>query len=223
MSPLLCSSPQRISNPRRAFTLVELIVTISIIALLSSTLLPTFARVQELANKMSCASNIRQINLGIMQYAQDYDDYLPPYYNASNIWLPARLSPYVKSQRVWKCPTSIWEADVWDGTDSDWSVSYGISAHLSGYSSALPLSSITKSAETVLMCENNYNMAGSSVVAPFLPNMGRPYPRHKGTLNVGFVDGHVKSFSLESLQKGELVEDGHSLLGYDASVLWNTF
>ncbi|RYX83391.1 prepilin-type N-terminal cleavage/methylation domain-containing protein [bacterium] len=222
MSLLICQSVNRQSR-QKAFSLLELLVVISIIAMLSSTLLPVFERVRGVANKISCAGNVRQINMGIMQYAQDYDDYLPPYNNAYNVWLPARLAPYVNSQNIWKCPSSTWEIDTWDGTPADWTVSYGISAHLSGEGTAVALSSITKSAETVLLCENNFGTSGSAVVAPYAPNMGRPYPRHKDALNVGFVDGHVKSFGLESLQKTAYSEDGNNLYGFDTSVLWNRF
>ena len=59
------------------FTLIELLVVIAIIAILASILFPVFARARSQARKTVCLSNMKQIGLSLMMYAQDYDETYP--------------------------------------------------------------------------------------------------------------------------------------------------
>jgi prepilin-type N-terminal cleavage/methylation domain-containing protein/prepilin-type processing-associated H-X9-DG protein len=62
---------------RRAFTLVELLIVIAIIALLVSILLPTLSRARRLAKRTVCASNLRSVNLAVMLYTDAHRDAYP--------------------------------------------------------------------------------------------------------------------------------------------------
>ncbi len=65
------------SHHVRAFTLVELLVVISIIALLIALLMPALRRARMAAHQVVCASNLHQIHVASVAYAMDHDGYFP--------------------------------------------------------------------------------------------------------------------------------------------------
>lgn len=71
---------------RRAFTLVELLVVIGIIATLIAMLLPALNKARQQANNISCMSKLRQIGLAIQQYVASSQGYLP--YGSCPYWAP---------------------------------------------------------------------------------------------------------------------------------------
>jgi prepilin-type N-terminal cleavage/methylation domain-containing protein len=64
-------------KPGRGFTLVELLLVITIIAILVALLLPVLSSAKARAKRTTCLNNLKQINLGVHMYAGEYDDTLP--------------------------------------------------------------------------------------------------------------------------------------------------
>src|SRR5256885_2233333 len=62
---------------RKAFTLVELLVVIGIIAILIGILLPTLAAARRAANNVACLSNVRQMAMAALLFAHEHKGYLP--------------------------------------------------------------------------------------------------------------------------------------------------
>ncbi|MBB6051267.1 DUF1559 domain-containing protein [Armatimonas rosea] len=111
-------------SSRSAFTLIELLVVIAIIAILAAILFPVFAQAREKARQASCLSNVKQLGLGAMMYAQDYDEILPetgwqgpctppgeaPQTATDNFFsgvyaFPLAVMPYQKNYGILVCPS----------------------------------------------------------------------------------------------------------------------
>ncbi len=107
---------RRNERPAKAFTLIELLVVIAIIVILAAILFPVFGRARENARRSSCQSNLKQIGLGMMQYAQDFDEISVPTQFGPNNWYSDKgnnykwmdaIFPYVKSEQIFDCPSAI--------------------------------------------------------------------------------------------------------------------
>ena len=182
---------------RKGFTLIELLVVIAIIAILAAILFPVFARAREKARQTSCASNLKQLMLGALMYAQDYDETCTmfadgtSYENDTYRWQYA-LQPYIKNTQILDCPS----ADAtYNGTPLDSSIAYGIAySDLASYSYGVKLADVKNPSDVVYFgdCESDWLDTGD--------NGDRTLYRHNEMANIAFVDGHVKAMSQGALE-----------------------
>ena len=196
---------------KSAFTLIELLVVIAIIAILAAILFPVFARARENARRSSCTSNLKQIGLGILQYAQDYDEKFPALRNNSgaagapngdgNGGIFVAIQPYLKSTQIMQCPSEPTAQDsnpASNGyTDYTYNVALGYDFNIYPGSRGLSIAALTQSSLTVEVCDYSSGAADSwpgdatnNGLANFPINVAT---RHLDTQNFLFCDGHVKS------------------------------
>jgi prepilin-type N-terminal cleavage/methylation domain-containing protein/prepilin-type processing-associated H-X9-DG protein len=124
-------------NRSQGFTLIELLVVIAIIAILAAILFPVFAQAKLAAKATSDLSNIKQINLALLMYTNDYDDmytYATPFtwsgapsWGSSSLGWTYNLQPYSKSLALFRSPldsSSVVASPSWEGV----AVSYGLNS-----------------------------------------------------------------------------------------------
>ena len=75
---------------KRAFSLIELLVLIAIIGILAALLLPVLSSAKAQSKRATCTNNLRQINLGIRIYSDDFNDRSPGLTNGAPIWFQYR-------------------------------------------------------------------------------------------------------------------------------------
>src|SRR5688572_3547199 len=100
-------------NRRAAFTLVELLVVIGIIAILISMLMPVLGKAKDQADRVNCQSKLRQLVTAVRLYAHDYKDWIPQTYGITDPPGPETIpvttgwlwkSKLMRDKRIWICP-----------------------------------------------------------------------------------------------------------------------
>ena len=181
---------------RSAFTLIEMLVVIAIIALLAAILFPVFATAREKGRSASCTSNLKQLGLGMLQYAQDYDEILPwdySYYGTptdAHYWAEV-IYPYVRDNDVYICPSTqgLGGFNALSYSTVYYDSSYGLNYNAFQVGIGLPLSAIPKGDALIMLCDATAPSGQSAAQVTYYTNFA---PRHLNGSNFAFCDGHAK-------------------------------
>jgi prepilin-type N-terminal cleavage/methylation domain-containing protein/prepilin-type processing-associated H-X9-DG protein len=174
---------------RDAFTLVELLVVVAIIAILASLLLPCVTLAKSSAQFAACKSNLRQVGLAHIMYAQDNHDRIPApsYYTQAE---PALFTEYVPTDnRTWSCAVpelnSHWyhKPYTWKFYMNWWALqpngftAAGVQNYWAHKPNGYTLSSVYNACEAVICADLQGGGVGGY---------------HRGKSNTLMVDGHVE-------------------------------
>ncbi|MEO7714710.1 MAG: DUF1559 domain-containing protein [Capsulimonas sp.] len=210
-------------SPRmaHAFTLIELLVVIAIISILAAILFPVFAKAREKARQASCQSNERQLGLGILMYAQDNDEFLPPTSTDGGVLWPDLINSYLKNDKIRLCPSDsvstlnsygLNEIAFPDFEDDDHLPTQSLAAFQTPTDTImlgeLGVGSETDPNDLKTPRQNAYKLtAPSSEINPGDTADARPSARHTDRANLTFMDGHVKAMRLEQFYIGQTPPD----------------
>jgi len=193
----------RNSHFARAFTLIELIVVLAIIAILMSMVYPMYTSISERAKATKDMSNMRQIGLGMQTYLNDKDSILPvinaPPGTGTNA-APVIYPNYIATRRVFQSPFDKRSSSETDTAPFSYGINQNIYDLISGN-----MTRVVSPSSTILMAPNytgnpalSASWAGIATNVPNLVMGGgagmTTGPQRNGTqVNVLFCDLHVET------------------------------
>lgn len=190
----------------KAFTLIELLIVVAIIAILAGMLLPALQRARESARRADCMSRLRQFGTYAYVYADDYRGF-PPFEGVSTSrdltlirpgGIPMRLSlmfdSYITDFRIYACPTQLREEGAikfgWPNRMGYFWVPIGwnqfyVTDYIGGFRD-LRIADHRNAPAIPVMCDEGFDFQQ----APPTDTTSHMPTRCEGS-NVLFLDGHV--------------------------------
>ncbi len=179
----------RIPRFNKGFTLIELLVVIAIIGILAGILLPVLSRARESARKTQCMSNIKQIGMGLIMYANENNEDFPSdtaYSGGSPAMrgLNILYDTYISDNKVFNCPS---DATVTSATNA------GMSVSTIGGTEAFTSTQCSYGYDRAHRQADDADVALAADRPPATPSATANSANHNARgQNIVFVDGHVE-------------------------------
>jgi prepilin-type N-terminal cleavage/methylation domain-containing protein/prepilin-type processing-associated H-X9-DG protein len=204
-------------HKKYGFTLIEIMVSILIIAILSAIIFSALSSSRRKGQITVCVSNMHQLNQSLQMYISDYDDTYPDtdqwilWSKLHNKLFP--LCPSVDQNQLKKFRNGNFVI-TYDGVPG-YAINNGLCSLLVRAKIGEPpitrrvkLSDVAYPSMTVTICEqgiHDSNSAGPdpyAFVTPYPYGIKEEWKRHNGGANYAFVDGHVKWYRPEQISAG---------------------
>jgi len=192
-------SNRKNTGGRGFFTLIEILLVIGIIAILLTMLLPALKQTKDTSKKIKCLSNLQQIGLAVLTYANDNDDFMVPNYVGGTFWdYPPSggfLAPYIKlppghyagSNSCFSCPARAL-TNFYSSTGI--THCYALNVVISDPDALKKLSRLRYPSKTTIIGDGNTQVSYFRTM-PDTSNL--EFPHHNG-INMLFTDGHTQGF-----------------------------
>jgi prepilin-type N-terminal cleavage/methylation domain-containing protein len=179
-----------------AFTLVEMLVVIAIIALLAALTVPALAAARRQGQRSGCLGNMRQIVIATRLFADNAESYPPAWIDSQTRWMD-RIKPFLdKKSVVYLCPSDTRKIAVaWDPTIF---LSYGMNTFNFGGQDAcfwygVKVTRVARPSETIIFADctpGKYYCGGGRRFAE--PVVDVDYRHLSGSFVAAFCDDHVE-------------------------------
>lgn len=199
----------------RGFTLIEILVVISIISVLIGISIPALSKARENAKRTRCLSNVRQLQIALQMYADTHDGRVPSRdYDQGAVWVESMESSY-RDRKLLRCPSDHRDTEhsyllngfidyfVVHSFNGNWDEFFG--AYKSGGFAGIKLSNIPKPAQTITLGEKRADSEGDAYMDIWPPQYGSDHltevahGKHRiggeernGGSNYAFADGSAR-------------------------------
>lgn len=188
---------------RQAFTLVELLAAVAVIAVLGALLLPTLSRIKAKADSATCQSNLRQLGISMNLYAVDHNQTFPvPANHASGLptWYQTlSREGYLESRKILRCPAGNYGTDSGSPlsyTMTDLPIWYPPSYRRTGEFPNFFTQKLNNPSQWPLLMDGDtprvFSLENPQETSPVRERFAA---RHGGKANVLMADGHIESVS----------------------------